>query len=755
MNLNDLSYQNNFEKINRLNKNGYMMQTNKNEKLFSKNNLDGDENKAISLNSYRTYKNFRKNSLNQVDNDMNSKSNLNNDRLIFNYNNKRNKQSLNKIYKAKDKQNLNKIYKIKDNEFVYNIAMNNLNKYKDNLVNEDENTQIYNQIINNKYNNNIINYCLFKPKKSKQNYNKSFQIKKNNSHYKLEDDIQIHNEHNSPLPDPIPIRITKYSSYINQTKKPSLSLNNNDNNFNNNIRNNSIKNYRNSFNNNNINNETSSNFTEHLLLNKNLSDHNMNYNNSNNGEKNICTSKDSKLLFVLKKLDLLHLIHTFEINYISFNDLFLLSKEDLLEMKIPIGSRNKLMFFIQEYKKIMKNCDFEELSYFFNLYNNYLSFITDNKMADNNPPSSTRPTTINDFSYRNNGTSSLNHNNKKNNLENTKESFSQINNFSSLNSSYHFKKLSEDKTIYERNKSDLKNNKNISFLTLQTNDNNSKNNNQKNVLTTEIKKENLDNNPKNIIKSISNNKKRSRPFNQNLNFGNSLIKLIEDSQSSRTYSIVNGQLVSGIRNENNSIDKNDINNINIYDISKENINNRDIKDYKNKKDNNNKYINKNRDKKAKINKKINKNTFKSKSASLLNKKPKNKNKINQSINDKIIENFNNLNDEVEIFQNECMKRKKDSCIIENKIRTLLTDRHSSNTIHLLKQQIKNIKNSIKLEDLKNRKDKSLNYINKDFILKNIGKKINNASIKNNNNLSNNRKNTIIYELNIEKNKNNK
>ena len=139
----------------------------------------------------------------------------------------------------------------------------------------------------------------------------------------------------------------------------------------------------------------------------------------------------------------------------------------------------------------------------------------------------------------------------------------------------------------------------------------------------------------------------------------------------------------------------------------------------------------------------------------MNKKTKNKNRINQCINDKIIEKFNNLNDEVEIFQNECMKRKKDSCIIENKIRTLLTDRHSSNTIHLLKQQIKNLKNSIKLDDLKNRKDKSVNYINKDFILKNIGKKINNASIKNNNNLSNNRKNTIIYELNIETNKKNK
>ena len=239
-----------------------------------------------------------------------------------------------------------------------------------------------------------------------------------------------------------------------------------------------------------------------------------------------------------------------------------------------------------------------------------------------------------------------------------------------------------------------------------------------------------------------NNRKRSRPNNKNC-FRHSLMKLIGDSQTNRTYNIFNGHSKSGITNTNN--DKNDMKcfktfdktNYNIY--HKDKINNRDKKN--NKDNNSNKCIIKN---KRKIKR--------SKSANILNKKNKSRNNNYQNISDKIIEDFNNLNDEVEIFQNQCMKMKKESYNIENKIRTLLSeDRYTSNKMNILKQQIKNIKNSFTIGDLKNRKDKNVNYINKDFILKNIGQKNNNTSIKNNN-ISNNKKNTIIYELNIENNK---
>ncbi len=125
MNLYDLSYQKNLAKINQ------------NDKLFSKNNLDEDDNKTAYLSSYRTQYSSNINSLNQVNNYSNYNSNIKNKRKIFNHKRK--------------ELSLNEMYKIKDNEYIYNISMNNLNKYKDYLVEEDKNKKIYNQMITVKF----------------------------------------------------------------------------------------------------------------------------------------------------------------------------------------------------------------------------------------------------------------------------------------------------------------------------------------------------------------------------------------------------------------------------------------------------------------------------------------------------------------------------------------------------------------------------------------------------------------------------
>ena len=37
-------------------------------------------------------------------------------------------------------------------------------------------------------------------------------------------------------------------------------------------------------------------------------------------------------------------------------------------MKIPIGTRNKLIYFIEKYKQMMKNYDMEDTPYFFRCY---------------------------------------------------------------------------------------------------------------------------------------------------------------------------------------------------------------------------------------------------------------------------------------------------------------------------------------------------------------------------------------------------
>ena len=88
----------------------------------------------------------------------------------------------------------------------------------------------------------------------------------------------------------------------------------------------------------------------------------------NNTECNI--NIDQKLLFILKNLNIEHFYEEFINNGIYFKDLFLLNKGDLIELKIPIGPRNRILFFIKAYNKSAKNYDFEELHNFFKNFNN-------------------------------------------------------------------------------------------------------------------------------------------------------------------------------------------------------------------------------------------------------------------------------------------------------------------------------------------------------------------------------------------------
>ena len=88
----------------------------------------------------------------------------------------------------------------------------------------------------------------------------------------------------------------------------------------------------------------------------------------NSTQNTIYKKEDSNVLYLLMNLNLGNLYNIFISNCISFNDLFLLTKEDFIEMKIPIGPRNRIMHFLSEYKKIGKKFDFMELSNFLNYY---------------------------------------------------------------------------------------------------------------------------------------------------------------------------------------------------------------------------------------------------------------------------------------------------------------------------------------------------------------------------------------------------
>ena len=74
-----------------------------------------------------------------------------------------------------------------------------------------------------------------------------------------------------------------------------------------------------------------------------------NYDNVNNK-----INVDPRLELALQYLDIVHTLEIFVNNYISFNDLLLLSKKDLIELGFSLVERNRIFNFAQEYKNFAK-----------------------------------------------------------------------------------------------------------------------------------------------------------------------------------------------------------------------------------------------------------------------------------------------------------------------------------------------------------------------------------------------------------------
>ena len=82
---------------------------------------------------------------------------------------------------------------------------------------------------------------------------------------------------------------------------------------------------------------------------------------------------DKKILFILTNLGLENLYSKFKDNFITYNDLNFLTKDDFIEMKIPIGPRNRIIHFIEEFNKIEHQLNFQELKYFIDEYKKTIS----------------------------------------------------------------------------------------------------------------------------------------------------------------------------------------------------------------------------------------------------------------------------------------------------------------------------------------------------------------------------------------------
>ena len=112
------------------------------------------------------------------------------------------------------------------------------------------------------------------------------------------------------------------------------------------------------------------------IINNNSNFNTSNINDTSNRYKsreNKNVYDDKKILFILTNLGLENIFCKFKDNFITYNDLIFLTKDDFIEMKIPIGPRNRIIHFIEELKKNGTNLDFEELRNFLEKYKKLIS----------------------------------------------------------------------------------------------------------------------------------------------------------------------------------------------------------------------------------------------------------------------------------------------------------------------------------------------------------------------------------------------
>ena len=289
---------------------------------------------------------------------------------------------------------------------------NNSTKSKQNTDSNIFNDNL--KLIKNRNNQNI-------KKRNNENGNNNCEINliQNNG----ENLANISNQYKKiPSHEPISVKINKNNNYFSNR---NIYNNNLFNSIENNIKQNEYDNIQtlgNNLENNKydeikVHKRSSTNYINNNYYNKfvqNINNINNNEGNNSKNNKKECNECDEKVAYVLKVLELESIIDKFSSNFISFNDLFLLRRQDLLEMKVPIGKRNRLLHFLEKYKNIAINYDFNEVKNYLykykNLYKNNL-FIDKDVKPNINTISSNKTNIKIDDNINNNDLSTSKRNN--------------------------------------------------------------------------------------------------------------------------------------------------------------------------------------------------------------------------------------------------------------------------------------------------------------------------------------------------------
>ena len=250
----------------------------------------------------------------------------------------------------------------------------------------------------------------------------------------------------------------------------------------------------------------------------------MNNENYEEDEDNLNEQEDDdRLSYTLITLGLENLIHIFEENNISFIDLLLLSKEDLIELQLEMFQRNRIFHFAKLFSKYAKNYSISEISDFFGFNKQFIfnSAIYDRVIGTNNEE---------EEEYQNTGTFMNNNNNNysNNDIYNQENKLNSQRQFYNLNNSDFDKEDIPEKLNVKKKEFQPKKYFNI-------NNNNSKNNNNNN--NEEINNKNINNNKriKGKIKETQKNEKKNtlnqkkRNINKKNNYSNDNLSYTYDS----------------------------------------------------------------------------------------------------------------------------------------------------------------------------------------------------------------------------------
>ena len=175
-------------------------------------------------------------------------------------------------------------------------------------------------------------------------------------------------------------------------------------------------------------------------------------------------------VFTFLGIDSINYVKKMKFNKIDFNDMLLLNKEDLKEMQIPIGPRNRLLCFIENFSGYVNQLGIEKID--LDIINNYFQ----NKNTLSRRKYSPLVTSENLFIQHINNSQTINLKSKNNTLSNN----NMNNNIIKYNYKNHLKKNSKKKI-------DINNEKNHKIDENSNNVNNNINNNNNHIIKDEIK----------------------------------------------------------------------------------------------------------------------------------------------------------------------------------------------------------------------------------------------------------------------------